>query len=168
MITRIFRSIIDGVENENKSGSASNPAVINSTPRICHNAFCSFETIEAIRRCPKCKRPVLTALEFRLLSLVLIPCGLFFVALGAGLIYIIANPFSDPDIPKLKGGSAVAILLYGFFGLFLVFGFAVVMAGLWQFITGKPGKRLVTVIVALLMTFLFVIIAAKSLSIFGF
>jgi hypothetical protein len=110
----------------------------------------------------------LTAREFRLLSLVLIPCGLFFVALGAGLIYVIANPFSDPDLPRFKGGDTAAMLLYGLFGLFLVFGFAVVIAGLWQLISGKPSKRLITVILALLITFLFVIIAVKSLSIFAF
>jgi len=83
---------------------------------------------------------------------VLIPCGLFFCALGGGLIYIVARADST-----FKGGEAMSIFILGIFGVILALGLAVLITGLWQVIFGRVNRRLIYILLTFLLVLLIIV-----------
>lgn len=122
--------------------------------RICHNPRCDYTTFEPLRKCPKCGRPIWTTVQFRLISSVLIFCGLFFVALGGGLVYLFTfGPF--------EGGEALRLLLLAFSGVILSVGLSVVAAGLWQVIFGRANMKIIKTLLYLMFAFFAFIIFGR-------
>ena len=117
-----------------------------TAPKICHNLNCSFQTREPLHSCPKCGRPIWTTNEFRLISSLLIPCGLFFIILGGGLIYFLAPIDNNSSGTRFTGSEAQKIFILGIFGVILAFGLSVLVAGLWQVIFGRPNRHLIYVL----------------------
>lgn len=114
--------------------------------RICHNPSCDYTTFEPLRKCPKCKRPIWTTVQFRLISSGLILCGLFFIALGGGLVYLFT-------FGRFLGGETLRLILLAFSGIILALGLSVVAAGLWQVIFGRANMKIITTLLYLLCAF---------------
>jgi hypothetical protein len=122
--------------------------------RICHNPRCEYSTFEPLAKCPKCGRPIWTTVQFRLISSVLVLCGLFFIVLGAGLVYLFTfGPF--------QGGEALRLLLLGFSGLILSLGLSVAGAGLWQVIFGRANMKIIKTLLYLMCAFFAFIIFGR-------
>lgn len=135
---------------------ASPEAGINSphhlaAPRICHNPNCSFQTHEPIHKCLKCGRPIWTTNQFRLISSLLIFCGLFFILLGGGLIYAVASIDNNSSGTRFTGSEAQKIFILGIFGVMIAIGLSVLAAGLWQVIFGRANRRLIYILLTLFM-----------------
>src|ERR1041384_3984785 len=122
--------------------------------RICHNPRCEYSTFESQTKCPKCGRPIWTTVQFRLISSVLILCGLFFIALGGGLVYLFT-------IGPFQGGEALRLLLLAFSGLILSLGISIVTAGLWQVIFGRANMKIIKILLYLMCSFFAVIILGR-------
>lgn len=118
-----------------------------TAPRICHNPNCSFQTHEPIHKCLKCGRPIWTSNQFRLISSVLIFCGLFFIILGGGLIYAVAQV----DNNSSKGSEAQKLFILGIFGVMVAIGLSVLAAGLWQVVFARANRRLIYILLTLFM-----------------
>ena len=125
-----------------------------TAPKICHNPNCNFQTHEPLRRCPKCGRPIWTTLQFRLISSVLILCGLFLSAVGGGLIFISARASINGSF---EGGEAALVFIFGIFGVVLAFGLSVLAAGLWQVIFGRANRRLIYILLTSLFALMIIV-----------
>jgi lysylphosphatidylglycerol synthetase-like protein (DUF2156 family) len=155
------------MSNQSKptEAAAASDAAIDSpryltAPKICHNLDCSFQTHEPLSRCPKCGRPIWTTNEFRVISSVLIFCGLFLSIVGGGLIFIFAGVVSNTDASRgttFKGGEAMAIFIFGIFGVILSFGLSVLAAGLWQVIFGRANRRLIYILLTILLVLMLIV-----------
>lgn len=131
-----------------------------TAPKICHNPNCGFQTHEPLHRCPKCGRPMWTANEFRLISGVLVFCGLFLSALGGGLIIVFANSIlnsGESGASQFKGSEATLIFIFGIFGVILAFGLSALTAGVWQVIFGRANARLIYILLTLMLALLLII-----------
>ena len=120
-----------------------NPPRYLSAPKICHNLNCNFQTHEPLSKCPKCRRPIWTTNEFRLISLPIIFCGFFLSGIGGGLLYFAA--------PQIIGSMAAKIFITGIFGVILAFGLCILAIGLWQVLFGIANRRLIFIFLALLL-----------------
>lgn len=129
---------------EPKRDNFSSPGRVEK--RICHNPSCGYTTFEPLAKCPKCRRPIWTTVQFRLISSGLIFCGLFFIVLGAGLVYLFT-------FGGFLGGEALRLLLLGSSGLILSLGLSVFAAGLWQVIFGRANMKIITTLLYLLCGF---------------
>lgn len=109
--------------------------------RICRNSECGYQTFELIWTCPKCRRVVLSANEFRIISSLFIPVGGVILLGGIGLIIslILRNSPST-------GGQSVLILLYLIFGAISAFGLSLTSWGLWGAIYGKSNNLLLLLV----------------------
>lgn len=125
-----------------------------TAPKICHNPDCSFQTQEPLHRCPNCGRPIWTTNQFRLISFVLIICGLFMMILGGGLFYFLAPIDKQSYGTRFTGSEAQKIFILGIFVAIFAFGAFVLVAGLWQVIFGRASRRLIYI---LLTTFVVVL-----------
>jgi len=132
--------------------------------KICHNPNCGYQTDESLAQCPKCSRPLLTAFQFRLVSSVLIFCGLLLTAGAVALIMLVASY----EISEVKGGAATVTFIYGLLGLILALGLSVLAAGSWQVIFGRANARLVYILLTVLLLLLVIVGVGRSvLSLFA-
>ena len=122
-----------------------------TAPKICHNPNCSFQTHEPLSKCRKCGRPIWTTNQFRLISSLLIFCGLFFITLGGGLIYAVARIDNNSSRTRFTGSEAQKIFILGIFGVMVAVGLSILAAGLWQVIAGRANRRLIYVLLTLFM-----------------
>ena len=105
--------------------------------KICHNLQCGYKSYQSISRCPKCRRPMWTTNEFRLLMSLLIPLGGFVVAVGLGLIIAL-----ERNSGAWTSGKAAFYFIYGIAGVLTAMGLSVISFGLWCVIFGKASKGL--------------------------
>jgi hypothetical protein len=122
--------------------------------RTCHNYWCNFTTVEALTRCPKCGRPLLSVQVFRLLGLALVFIGGVLAAAGALLLILVA--------PRLIGGTGVKLLIWGLFGMLLAVGLSFMTAGVLQVIFGKRSQQLMTYVIVLLIALSLIAVIARA------
>ena len=129
-------------------------------PRILSCPKCSFETSEALPRCPSCGSRLQSAKKVRILGGVLVVIGtslvLFMTGLGIYLGTIISNSNEPGATTTFTGGPQDVMLIVVIFGLVISFGLASIGGGLWQLIYGKPNRKVI-VVVFLIAGILFVI-----------
>ena len=129
-------------------------------PRILSCPKCSFETSEAVSRCPSCGSRLQSAKKVRILGGVLVVIGtslvLFMTGLGIYLGTMISNSNEPGATTRFTGGPQDVMLIVVIFGLVISFGLASIGGGLWQLIYGKPNRK-VMVVVFLIAGILFVI-----------
>ncbi|HEY5884729.1 MAG TPA: hypothetical protein VIT88_08590 [Pyrinomonadaceae bacterium] len=136
--------------------------------RILSCPKCSFETSEALPRCPSCGSRLQSAKKVRILGGLLLLIGTFLVLfmsiLGVYLGSIISNS-NDPDATtRFTGGPEDVMFIVVIFGLVISFGLASIVGGIWQIIYGKPNRKII-VVVFVVAGILFVIARAiKSTS----
>lgn len=111
--------------------------------RICRNSDCGYQTFESIWTCPKCRRVVLSANEFRILSSLFIPVGGVILLGGIGLIISLILRKSS------TGGQSVLIFLYLIFGAISALGLSLTSWGLWGAIYGKSNNLLLLLVLLL-------------------
>ena len=139
---------------------ALSPQAESNSPRylpalkICHNPDCSLQTREPLHRCPNCGRPIWTTNQFRLISSVLIICGLFLMMLGGGLFYFLAPIDKHSSGTRFTGSDEQKIFILGIFVAIFAFGTSVLVAGLWQVIFGRASRRLIYVLLTSFMVVL--------------
>lgn len=142
------------MDNRDESNNESVSSRSQAERRICHNPRCEYSTLESLTKCPKCGRPIWTTVQFRLISSVLIFCGLFFIVLGAGLVYLFTfGPF--------EGGEALRLLFLAFSGLILSLGLSVAGAGLWQVIFGRANMAIIKTLLYLMCSFFAILIFGR-------
>ena len=162
------------MDQPNDSANKNSPRRYMTAPKVCHNPYCLFESHERIYKCPKCGRPMWTPNEFRILSSLLIPCGLFLMLVGGGLIVLStvkatndANKvpqYSDSRVP-----TAVLYFCYVLFGVILSAGMSVLAAGVWQVLTARASRWLINLLVGLIVTMFAIAFVGKSiLTLLGF
>lgn len=139
-------------QDEPKNDSFSPPGPVEK--RICHNPRCDYSTFEPLRKCPKCGRPIWTTVQFRLISSVLLFCGLFFILLGGGLVYLFTSG-------KFLGGEALRLLFLAFSGLILSLGLSIFAAGLWQVVFGRANMKIIKTLLYLMCAFFAIIIFGR-------
>lgn len=137
--------------NENTASPAAKINFPSTAPKICHNPNCGFQTREALRDCPKCGRPIWTTNQFRLISSLLIFCGLFFILLGSGLLYALAPIDGNSSGTRFTGSEGQKMFILGIFAVMIAFGLSVLAAGLWQVVFGRANGRLIYIMFTALM-----------------
>lgn len=129
-------------------------------PRILSCPKCSFETSEALPRCPSCGSRLQSAKKVRILGGLLLVIGtilvLFMTGLGVYLGSIISNSDNPGATTRFTGGSQDVMFIVLIFGLVISFGLASIAGGIWQIIYGKPNRKVI-VIVFVIAGILFVI-----------
>ena len=129
---------------------------------------CSFETSEALPRCPSCDSRMQSAKKVRILGGLLLIIGTFLVLfmsiLGIYLGSIISNSNDPGATTRFTGEPQDVIFIVVIFGLVISFGLASIVGGIWQIIYGKPNRKII-VVVFVVAGILFVIARAiKSMS----
>ena len=115
--------------------SENNPD--NKELRICRNSDCGYQTFQSISSCPKCRRLMLSANEFRIVSSLFVPIGGLILLGGFGLIISLIlgkSPWS--------GSQSVLTFLYLIFGAISALGLSLTSWGLWGAIYGKSNDLL--------------------------
>lgn len=161
------------MNNRNKSGgvSASSQAEINSptyltASKICHNPNCSFQTHEPLHKCPKCGRPIWTTNQFRLISSLLIFCGLLLMMIGGGLFFAAAPIDNHSSGTRFTGSEEQKIFILGIFVAIFAFGSSVLIAGLWQVIFGRANRRLIYILLTSFIVVLAIVGAGRLILVF--
>lgn len=114
-----------------------------TAPKICHNLNCEFQTFERLAKCPKCRRPLLTAVEFRIVSSVLVVCGGLLLIMGVGFAYITYRNLAPGG--RLPVGYETGVIILGLLSIFFsLFGMIVTSLGIWQVLFGVGNRRLLT------------------------
>jgi len=139
----------------------STQAEVNSpryltAPKICHNLNCGFQTHEPLSKCPKCRRPIWTTNEFRLISSLIVLCGFFFLGVGGGLGYIAYRNYA-PGGRLPEGYELGVVVLTAIAGFLLLFGLVVIAAGAWQVLFGRANRRLIFILLMFLLVMLLII-----------
>lgn len=137
-------------------------------PRILSCPKCSFETSEALPRCPSCGSRLQSAKKVRILGGLLLVIGTFLVLfmsiLGVYLGSIISTSNDPGATTRFTGGPQDVMLIVVIFGLVISFGLAAIGGGIWQIIYGKPNRKII-VAVFVIAGILFVIArAVKTMS----
>ena len=137
-------------------------------PHILSCPKCSFETSEAVSRCPNCGSRVQSAKKVRILGGLLLVIGTFLVLsmsiLGLYLGSLISNSNDPEATTRFTGGPQDVMFIVVIFGLVISFGLASIAGGIWQIIYGKPNRKII-VAVFVIAGILFVIArAVKSMS----
>jgi len=133
-----------------------NPVKHLTAPKICHNMNCGFQTHEPLTKCPKCKRPMWTTNEFRVISSLLVVCGLLFLLIGGGLGYIAYRNYAYTENITEKHQTGIYFL--SAISIFLTaFGLTVITAGGWQVIFGRANKRLIVITITFLIVFFLIV-----------
>ncbi|HKO43485.1 MAG TPA: hypothetical protein VJU84_09350 [Pyrinomonadaceae bacterium] len=116
-------------------------------PRILSCPKCSFETIEAVPRCPNCGSRLQSAKKVRILGGLLLVIGTFLVVfmsiLGVYLGSIISNSNDPGATTRFTGGPQDVMFIVVIFGLVIAFGLASIAGGIWQIIYGKPNRKVI-------------------------
>ena len=105
--------------------------------RICRNSECGYQTFESISTCPKCRRLMLSATGFRIVSSLFIPFGGLILLGGIGLIISLILGKSS-----WSGSQSVVTSLYLIFGAISALGLSLTSWGLWGAIYGKSNDFL--------------------------
>ena len=137
-------------------------------PSILSCPKCSFETSEALPRCPSCGSRLQSAKKVRILGGLLLVIGTFLVlfmsVLGVYLGSIISNSNDPGATTRFTGGPQDVMFIVVIFGLVISFGLASIAGGIWQIIYGKPNRKII-VGVFVIAGILFVIArAVKTMS----
>ncbi|HEX8247581.1 MAG TPA: hypothetical protein VF599_05310 [Pyrinomonadaceae bacterium] len=127
-----------------------------TAPKICHNPNCSFQTHEPLSRCPKCRRPIWTTNEFRLISSIIVFCGFFLLSIGGGLGYIAYRNYA-PGGRLPEGYEAGVVVLTAIAGFISLFGSVIIAVGAWQVLFGKANRRLIFIFLMFLLAMLLII-----------
>ena len=127
-----------------------------TAPKICHNLRCGFQTHEPLSKCPKCRRPMWTANEFRLISSLLVFCGFIFLGIGGGLGYIAYRNYA-PGGRLSEGYEVGVVFLTAIAGFLLLIGLVIIAAGAWQALFGRANRRLIFILLMLLLVMLLII-----------
>lgn len=119
-------------------------------PRILSCPKCSFETSEALPRCPSCGSRLQSAKKVRILGGLLLLIGtvlvLFMTGLGIYLGSIISQSNDPGATTRFTGDSQDVMFIAAIFGLVISFGLASIIGGIWQIIYGKPNRKIMVVV----------------------
>jgi hypothetical protein len=119
-------------------------------PRVLSCPKCSFETTEAIARCPNCGSRLQSAKKVRILGGLLLVIGTFLVLfmsiLGIYLGSIISNSSAPSATTRFSGGAQDVMFIIAIFGLVISVGLASIAGGIWQIIYGKPNRKIIVVV----------------------
>jgi hypothetical protein len=119
-------------------------------PRILSCPKCSFETTEALPRCPSCGSRLQSAKKVRILGGLLIAIGTFLVVsmsiLGLYLGSIISNSDDPGATTRFTGGTQDVMFIVAIFGLVIAFGLASIAGGIWQIVYGKPNRKVIVAV----------------------
>ena len=116
-------------------------------PSILSCPKCSFETSEAIPKCPSCGSRLQSAKKVRILGGLLLVIGtslvVFMSILGVYLGSIISNSDDPGATTRFTGGPQDVMFIVAIFGLVIAFGLASIAGGIWQIIYGKPNRKVI-------------------------
>ena len=118
--------------------------------RILSCPKCSFETSEALAKCPSCGSRLQSAKKVRILGGLLLLIGtvlvLFMTGLGIYLGSIISQSNDPGATTRFTGDSQDVMFIAAIFGLVISFGLASIIGGIWQIIYGKPNRKIMVVV----------------------
>lgn len=119
---------------------------------------CGYETDDPIEQCPQCGRRLRKARTVRRLGWVLVLLGAFLVlfmgTITVGLIRLIAAAQAPDAQVHFNGSPEMLLLIYGIFGLVILFGVVSMVGGIWQIRYGKQNKKLAYIVLAMGLLFL--------------
>ena len=108
--------------------------------------------------CPRCHKRLHTRTEIRTLGGVLATLGTFLiVVMGAITIWsvgMVSNSGKPGSTSRFTGTKDQMYLMFAIFGFVLLFGFASLIAGLWQLVFGRRNMLLIYAILGLGALFL--------------
>ena len=127
-------------------------------PRSCYG--CGHVTYETVSQCPRCGQQLRAATHVRRLGWVLLVIGLFLVGLMGTITYNVAPLMLRAGEPGTSGASFTgtweqALVIFGLFGLVIMFGLASIFSGLWQIATGRRNKWIFIFMLGLFFLLLF-------------
>ena len=137
-------------------------------PRILSCPKCSFETTEALPRCPSCGSRLQSVKKVRILGGLLIVIGTFLVVsmsiLGLYLGSIISNSDDPGATTRFTGGTQDVMFIVAIFGLVIAFGLASIAGGIWQIIYGKPNRKVIVAVFVIAGILYVIARAVKTMS----
>ena len=137
-------------------------------PRILSCPKCSFETTEALPRCPSCGSRLQSAKKVRILGGLLIAIGTFLVVsmsiLGLYLGSIISNSNDPGATTRFTGGTQDVMFIVAIFGLVIAFGLASIAGGIWQIVYGKPNRKVIVAVFVIAGILYVIARAVKTMS----
>ena len=131
--------------------------------RSCYKCF--YETTEAFAKCPQCGGPMRTARQVRRLGWVQLVLGLFITGMMLAITAFVAPLMLNAGAPSATGSRFTgtpeqALLIFGLFGVLILFGLVAMLNGIWQIKFGRRNKWLFIVVLVLtgLLVFLGVVV----------
>jgi MFS family permease len=115
---------------------------------------CSFETSDAVEKCPRCGGRLKTAQQVRRLGWVQVVLGVIIVGMmGTITAFVAPLMLSTGDEPttgsRYAGTPEQALLILGLFGIVILFGLVAMLNGIWQIKYGRRNKWLFIVVLVL-------------------
>ena len=115
---------------------------------------CSFETGEAVEKCPRCGGRMRTARQVRRLGWVQVVCGVILVGMMGTITAFVAPLILQAGEPtatgsRFNGTPEQALLILGLFGIVILFGLVAMLNGIWQIKYGRRNKWLFIVVMVL-------------------
>ena len=117
--------------------------------RVCFKCGYHAETVDTI--CPQCKRTLQTSSSIRVRGVLMVLCGIILIGM-MGYISLWALTAVDSTTQggsRFTGTQQEKMLIFGLFGVLLVFGFVSFAGGIWQVIFGRRSKAIVWIGLAL-------------------
>jgi len=128
---------------DNETTPKWNPKGGAATLYTCHKFDCDFTTYEKLPKCPECGFPLYDAATFKVFGALLIACGMFLTAVGAGVgVYL---QFREPPL------DSRAYVVYAVLALLALGGIALMTGGFQQVVTGLKQKSFLTVFLILIL-----------------
>jgi hypothetical protein len=128
-----------------------NPAPTNIRRRTCLK--CGFIGNTAEAKCPACGGFMRPTSAIRVLGVVMIALGGFLIAAMAVIslwVYNLAQQSSASGVTsRFTGTKNQMLMMFGIFGLVILFGIVSLITGLWQLVFGKRNKTLTWVVLGL-------------------
>ena len=136
-----MRIDFEDMQNSQIIESENNPVQPLNKLKICNNFRCRYKTYQPVAKCPKCRRPIWTMNEFRLLMSLLIPLGGIFVLIGFGVIVSMEYSIISGK-SRWTGSEASLYFVYALLGAIAALGFSIMSFGLSCVIFGRANKGL--------------------------
>lgn len=115
--------------------------LINREVKICWK--CNYRVKTAENRCPRCMKELKTEFEIQKKAIYNLLAGLFFTLVGF-FVFAKYNLFSMGSVRNSDLSTQMIGLLD--FGLMMSWGMPMTVCGIWQYLTGKNGETIGTLL----------------------
>lgn len=122
--------------------------------RMCFK--CKFEDNTALKKCPRCGRPLFSETNVRVRGVLMFFIGLFLSGFMSFIAFSVADLLFKSSIniavnSQLSQKPYLIVVIYVIFGGVIAGGLSVMFAGIWQVIFGRRNMFLIRTFIALII-----------------